>query len=702
MAEMKHSTPYSIPLTSNSTPTPFAATASTSEWGAWRAFSESLADDWAPTGMSESKSHWVQVKLDKTIRIWGFKIAVRTTITAQDSGQVPYHFKVHGSQDGVNFTEICAYTEAPKEWFVVYDTEKKIYDWSSPQMVEVAAETVEYLYYRFEFFNCQTIDKNNTTTSTQVDNVKPTRIQLFQVEGTAVEYTVTFLDWDNTTLKTESVIAGGNATAPSNPSRDGYVFTGWDTAFTNVQADLTVGALYVKQHNVRFLDWNGIVLKTEFVISGGNAAAPPNPAREGYTFVGWDTPFTNVQSDLTVTALYDSIASIFTVKFLDWDNTVLKTQTVRQGDPAMPPLPPVRKGYIFDHWSENFTDIQTNMQITAVYLAEHKWVAIKIFYKNALVQTIPKVISASLRDSLKGERSFEFTTLVDRGSSIKTGGVAEFEGCYFNIVRVSKSISSDIMVIAVTCEHISNVLNEEMYDIENFDFTGTPTAGLEKLLKGTQLLPGTVEYTNTVTMKINKKATRRAALMQYVAILGGEIEYSGSKINIRKHRGKSTVKELLDSKNITNVSVVNDIRSKSESYDVEFYKKVDCSIGDEVHIRFSPLGINTQTRIIAMEYNPFYSYNIRMEVGNYRPTINDSLYQLEKKTNSSKDKIDKVESNYDSIKKDYDNFKETYKEVKNLVVEENTFSVTFTDESTAVYSFTVDSAGRITGINKSG
>ena len=37
-------------------------------------------------------------------------------------------------------------------------------------------------------------------------------------------YTVTFKDWDGKILKTQTVTEGASATAPSNPTRDGYTF----------------------------------------------------------------------------------------------------------------------------------------------------------------------------------------------------------------------------------------------------------------------------------------------------------------------------------------------------------------------------------------------------------------------------------------------------------------------------------------------
>ena len=179
-------------------------------------------------------------------------------------------------------------------------------------------------------------------------------------------YTVTFKDWNGTVLKTQQVQYGGAATAPANPTRTGYTFTGWDKAFTNVTTNLVVTAQYsINTYTVTFKDWNGTVLKTQQVQYGGAATAPANPTRTGYTFTGWDKAFTNVTANLVVTAQYS--INTYTVTFKDWNGTVLKTQQVQYGGAATAPANPTRTGYTFTGWDKAFTNVTANLVVTAQY-----------------------------------------------------------------------------------------------------------------------------------------------------------------------------------------------------------------------------------------------------------------------------------------------------------------------------------------------
>ena len=179
-------------------------------------------------------------------------------------------------------------------------------------------------------------------------------------------HTVTFKDWDGTVLKTQQVQHGGDAEAPADPTRTGYTFTGWDKEFTNITADLVVTAQYeINTYTVTFKDWDGTELKTQEVQHGGDAEAPADPTRTGYTFTGWDKAFTNVTADLVVTAQYE--INTYTVTFKDWDGTVLKIQEVQHGGDAEAPADPTRVGYTFTGWDKAFTNITADLVVTAQY-----------------------------------------------------------------------------------------------------------------------------------------------------------------------------------------------------------------------------------------------------------------------------------------------------------------------------------------------
>lgn len=57
-----------------------------------------------------------------------------------------------------------------------------------------------------------------------------------------IKYDVTFVDGFGNTLKTESVKLHESATAPTNPTKAGYTFSGWDVKYDDITDNLTVTA----------------------------------------------------------------------------------------------------------------------------------------------------------------------------------------------------------------------------------------------------------------------------------------------------------------------------------------------------------------------------------------------------------------------------------------------------------------------------
>lgn len=162
-------------------------------------------------------------------------------------------------------------------------------------------------------------------------------------------YTVKFLDYDGTVLKTQTVERYKNAAAPNVSNKTGLTFTGWDKPFDNVREDLVITAQYaVNTYTVNFLDWNGSILKSQKVSYGGSAAPPPSPTREGYIFQGWNGDYTNVTGNRTITASY-KIRS-FTITFDSNGGTPVPSQIVTYGDKAGHPSDPIKKSNKFMGW----------------------------------------------------------------------------------------------------------------------------------------------------------------------------------------------------------------------------------------------------------------------------------------------------------------------------------------------------------------
>ena len=139
-----------------------------------------------------------------------------------------------------------------------------------------------------------------------------------------VYYTVNFVvDAAKGTVTGElsqQVESGEGAVAPTVKAKDGWEFTGWDKTFNKVTTDLTVTAKFSAvepdpdpvYYTVNFVvdadKGTATGELSQSVLSGKGAVAPTVTANEGWEFVGWDTSFSKVKSDLTVTALFEEPA----------------------------------------------------------------------------------------------------------------------------------------------------------------------------------------------------------------------------------------------------------------------------------------------------------------------------------------------------------------------------------------------------------
>ena len=129
--------------------------------------------------------------------------------------------------------------------------------------------------------------------------------------STRNSYTVTWKNDDGSTID-QTVVEYGVVPTHADPSKPAtaeytYTFTGWTPNVVAVTGNATYTATYSSTKNsytVTFVDYDGTELKVETVEYGQAATPPANPVRENYYFMGWDSDFSFVTEDMTVTATY--------------------------------------------------------------------------------------------------------------------------------------------------------------------------------------------------------------------------------------------------------------------------------------------------------------------------------------------------------------------------------------------------------------
>lgn len=184
-------------------------------------------------------------------------------------------------------------------------------------------------------------------------------------------FSVKFFDEADILIKEEIVEYGSSATPPSDLSKEGHSFIGWDTEFTNVLANLVVYPVFEPQKfTVNFYDESGKLLKEEIVDYGTSAEGISAPNKDGYKFVRWDEDINNITSNLDVYPIYEEL--IFTVTFVDQYGDVLKVEEVKFKQSATAPDAPVLDYYNFNKWDLDFSEVMNNMTVKAIYTKEQQ------------------------------------------------------------------------------------------------------------------------------------------------------------------------------------------------------------------------------------------------------------------------------------------------------------------------------------------
>ena len=183
------------------------------------------------------------------------------------------------------------------------------------------------------------------------------------------------------------------------------------------------------KYTVRFYDYDGTLLTTQ-TVNDGEAALEPSTYAKSYTdsttgstmeFTGWDTKFDSVTSDLTIKPVYKAKAR-YTVKFCDYDGSLLSTQSIEEGMPAEQPSNYTKSyvssgvHYTFRAWDNSYTNITEDLTVKPTY---NKSYEVKFFNGSEQIGTTQVVA--------EGEAATEPTDF-EKEILINTGKKSQFDG----------------------------------------------------------------------------------------------------------------------------------------------------------------------------------------------------------------------------------------------------------------------------------
>ncbi|WP_188034820.1 InlB B-repeat-containing protein [Leucobacter sp. CX328] len=188
-----------------------------------------------------------------------------------------------------------------------------------------------------------------------------------------LENYVSFSSQGGSSVDRQTVNYGAQASAPPNPSRDHYSFTGWYTDAdakttyvfsTPVVDNLTLYAGWkIAEYAVDFDSQGGSAVTSQSVEFGKTASEPTQPTRANHTFTGWYTDTdtkTKYKFDTPVTSALTLYAGwkvdTYNVTFDSQGGSAVAAATIDHGKPVTEPAAPTLEGHTFTGW---YTDKDT-------------------------------------------------------------------------------------------------------------------------------------------------------------------------------------------------------------------------------------------------------------------------------------------------------------------------------------------------------
>jgi hypothetical protein len=205
-------------------------------------------------------------------------------------------------------------------------------------------------------------------------------------QWTINQYTISFDSQGGTAVAPITLDYGSTVNAPANPTKLGYTFAGWLPAVPSTMpaADTTCVAQWtINSYTISFNSDGGSTVAPITQNFATAVSAPANPSKLGYTFTGWSpaVPATMPATDSTCVAQWIFTEYTLTIN-ITGNGTVGKTQdksTYHYGD-VVTLTPIAAANWIFDSFNPGSpVTIQGNTTVNALFIGP----PVKLGFKTA-------------------------------------------------------------------------------------------------------------------------------------------------------------------------------------------------------------------------------------------------------------------------------------------------------------------------------
>ena len=211
-----------------------------------------------------------------------------------------------------------------------------------------------------------TVPEGHTFSGWNVPETMPAENLVLNATLTLNCYTITY-NINGEFYAEQTYEYGATVTAPEYTVPEGHTFSGWNVPETMPAENLVLNATLTLNCYTITYNINGEFYAEQTYEYGATVTAPEYTVPEGHTFSGWNVPEIMPDENLVLNATLAVIT--YEVTFVDGvTGNIIAVITVEHGNDAVAPEAPEHEGYIFDSWNGEYTNVTTDLTITAEYL----------------------------------------------------------------------------------------------------------------------------------------------------------------------------------------------------------------------------------------------------------------------------------------------------------------------------------------------